>query len=57
MTVENQEKPAQSKSDLLIDIVEANFALDAEKIDKQWYRTEEGFAVVADIIIDMLTYF
>lgn len=57
MTVENQEKPAQSKSDLLIDIVEANFALDAEKIDKQWYRTEEGFAVVADIIIDMLAYF
>ena len=57
MTVENQEKPAQSKSDLLIDIIEANGALGEEKIDRQWYRTEEGFAVVADIIIDMLTYF
>lgn len=57
MTVENQEKPTQSKSDLLIDIIEANGALGEEKIDKQWYRTEEGFAVVADIVIDMLSYF
>ena len=57
MTVENQEKPTQSKSDLLIEIIEANGALGEEKIDKQWYRTEEGFAVVADIIIDMLSYF
>lgn len=57
MTVENQEKPTKSKSDLLIDIIEANGALGEEKIDKEWYRTEEGFAVVADIVIDMLSYF
>ena len=60
MTVENQEKPAvetaESKSDLLIKIVETNGALTDEKIDKERYRSKEGFAVVADIVVDMLTY-